>query len=300
MKVNQPFYIFQLKEEDALRIASAPDELHIHDFEELIVGTDGEIEHFIDFKSAELSSPFISFVTKGKMHRVLTKLKNGRFGNWVIQFKSEFIPETTFQLYSNYHDHANIQLQKGECFNRMVILCEMMYNEMQQSIPDYAVIQQLLGTLFTMIESERKKKESEEKNFQKTKNITFKNFLKILEENYHRPEGVEFYAEKLFMSARNLNIICPQIVQLSATELIETRKLIEAKNLLMSTNKTISEIGYELGYNEKAYFTSVFKKKSGQTPTEFRDGLGIWDTDSISVEAESDAEFLLMEVPMNY
>jgi AraC family transcriptional regulator, transcriptional activator of pobA len=205
------------------------------------------------------------------MHRVLTKLENDRFCNWVIQFKSEFIPETTFQLYSNYHYHANIQLQKGECFTRMVILCEMMYNEMQQSIPDYAVIQKLLGTVFTMIESERKKMEPEEKNFQKTKNITFKNFLKILEENYHRPEGVEFYAEKLFMSARNLNIICQQIVQLSATELIETRKLIEAKNLLISTNKTISEIGYELGYNEKAYFTSVFKKKSGQTPSEFRD-----------------------------
>jgi len=122
-----------------------------------------------------------------------------------------------------------------------------------------------------MIESERKKKEPEEKSFQKTKNITFKNFLKILEENYHRPEGVDFYAEKLFMSARNLNIICQQIVQLSATELIETRKLIETKNLLISTNKTISEIGYELGFNEKSYFTSVFKKKSGQTPTEFRD-----------------------------
>ena len=269
--MNELFTIFKLNEEDALRIASAPEELHSHDFEELIVGSDGEIEHFIDFKSAEYSSPFISFVTKGKMHRVFTKLKNGRFGNWVIQFKSEFIPETTFQLYSNYHDHANLQMQEGECFNRMVVLCEMMYDETQQTIPDYSVIQQLLGTLFTMIESERKKKEPEEKSFQKTKNITFKNFLKILEENYHRLEGVEFYAEKLFMSARNLNLICQQIVQLSATELIETRKLIEAKNLLISTDKTVSEIGYELGYNEKSYFTNVFKKKSGQTPTEFRD-----------------------------
>ena len=205
------------------------------------------------------------------MHRVLVKRKNGRFGHWVIQFKSEFIPATTFQIYSNYHDHANMQLQESECFNRMTVLCEMMFKETQQPSPDYDVIQQLLSTLFTMIESERKKKEPEEKSFQKTKNITFKNFLKILEENYHRPEGVDFYAEKLFMSARNLNIICQQIVQLSATELIETRKLIETKNLLISTNKTISEIGYELGFNEKSYFTSVFKKKSGQTPTEFRD-----------------------------
>jgi AraC family transcriptional regulator, transcriptional activator of pobA len=92
----------------------------------------------------------------------------------------------------------------------------------------------------------------------------------VLEENFRRPEGVDFYAEKLFMSARNLNLICRNILQKSVSEIIETRKLTEAKNLLMHTGKTVSEIGFELGYNEKAYFTNVFKKKTGQTPTEFR------------------------------
>jgi AraC-like DNA-binding protein len=58
---------------------------------------------------------------------------------------------------------------------------------------------------------------------------------------------------------------------MSVSEIIEARKLIEAKNLLISTSKTISEIGFDLGYNEKSYFTTVFKKKSGQTPSEFRD-----------------------------
>ena len=272
--MNQLFTIFQLTEEDAKRFAESPDEPHKHDFEELIVGIEGDIEHFIDFKSAKFYSPFISFVTKGKVHRVVTEMKNGKYNNWVIQFKSEFIPETTFQLYSYYHDHANIQMQKDVCFHRMMLLCEMMFGETQQPDPDFAVLKQLLSTLFTMIESERKKTEPEEINFLKSKNITFKNFLKILEENYHRPEGVDFYARKLFMSSRNLNLICQQIMQLSAFELIETRKLIEAKNLLISTEKTISEIGFELGYNEKAYFTNVFKKKTGQTPSEFRDEMG--------------------------
>ena len=66
-------------------------------------------------------------------------------------------------------------------------------------------------------------------------------------------------------------MICQHILQKSVTEIIETRKLIEAKNLLMNSDKSIAEIGYELGFNEKAYFTNVFKKKSGQTPTEFRE-----------------------------
>ena len=95
--------------------------------------------------------------------------------------------------------------------------------------------------------------------------------LQLLEENFRRQEGVDFYAEKLFMSSRNLNLICQNILQKSVSEIIETRKLTEAKNLLIHSDKSVSEIGYELGFNEKAYFSNVFKKKSGQTPTEFRD-----------------------------
>ena len=73
------------------------------------------------------------------------------------------------------------------------------------------------------------------------------------------------------MSSRNLNLITKNILHQSVSEIIETRKLIEAKNLLVSTDKTVAEIGFDLGYNEKSYFTSVFKRRSGVTPTEFRE-----------------------------
>jgi len=100
-------------------------------------------------------------------------------------------------------------------------------------------------------------------------NVTFKKFLALLEQSFREHVGVEFYADKLSMSTRNLNFICHNILQRSVTEIIELRKLIEAKNLLINTEKSISDIGFEVGYNEKTYFTSVFKKKSGQTPSEF-------------------------------
>jgi AraC family transcriptional activator of pobA len=268
--MSQLFKIFRLGTNEAEQILSSPEEPHSHDFEELIIGIDGELKHFIDFKTEKFVAPYISFVTKGKVHHVTPVIKKKKFEVWVIEFKSEFIPETTFQLYSYYHDHANLQLEKGECFDRMVTLCQMMNGESRRENPDFAVIRLLLSTLFTMIESERKKNEKKEEPLYNTQNITFKNFLLILEENFRRPEGVDFYAEKLFMSTRNLNLICHNILHKSVSEIIETRKLIEAKNLLMSTEKTVAEIGFELGYNEKAYFTTVFKKKSGQTPTEFR------------------------------
>lgn len=271
--MNETFKIFKVDAGEARRIEDSVNEPHHHDFEELIIGIEGQLEHFIDFRNDIFTAPFVSFVTKGKIHRVRPILTNGKCEMWVIRFKSEFIAETTFQLYANFHDNATLQSEPGMCFSRLTSLCEMIYGEMQGPSPDLGVVRHLLSALFTMIESERRKQHPEAQATMRTQSITFKNFLRILEENFRRPEGVEFYAEKLFMSSRNLNLICQNILQQSVSEIIETRKLVEAKNLLACSDKSVSEIGFELGYKEKAYFTNVFKKKSGQTPTEFREDI---------------------------
>lgn len=267
---NQLFTIFPLTEAEVRTISAAPDPPHYHDYEELLIGMEGQMEHFIDFKRSTLQAPFISFVTKGKIHRVVPKELNGRCQMWVLRFKSEFIAETTFQLYAHYHDHANLTLPNGPSFERMVSLCVLIYETMQEPTPDLAVVRHLLNALLAMVEAERQKTEPNGPGQLSSQNTTFKNFLTLLEDNFRRPVGVEFYADKLFMSPRNLNLICRQTLQKSVSEIIEARKLVEAKNLLASTDKTIAEIGYELGYQEKAYFTAVFKKRAGVTPSSFR------------------------------
>lgn len=269
--MNQLFNIFRIDVARAQEIAAMPDEPHAHDFEELIVGIKGRLVHFVDFKTNIIEAPLVSFIAKGKPHRVVTQLQNGDFDMWVLRFKSEFIAETIFQLYNSFHDNANQVLQTGACFDRLNTICKIIDQEMKHSAPDLSIVRHLLSALFIMIESERKKLTENENSGNFVQNETFINFLKILEDNFRRPLGVEFYAEKLFMSSRNLNLICQKIMNQSVSEIIETRKLTEAKNLLASTSKSISEIGFELGYNEKSYFSNVFKKKSGQTPSEFRD-----------------------------
>jgi AraC family transcriptional activator of pobA len=263
--------MFKLNLDEAIELVAVPDVPHSHEYEELIIAINGGINHFIDFKTHEIVAPALVFVSKGKIHRLIPVIKNNECSAWVIRFKSEFIPETTFQLYSYYHDHAHLHMENGACFKRIADICEMMNMEMKFSTPDYAVIKHLLGALFAMMESERRKNEDHVNPVNKTQHITFKNFLNILEDNFRRSLGVDFYAEKLFMTSRNLNIICQQILNQSVSEIIETRKLIEAKNLLINSSLSISEIGFELGYNDKSYFTNVFKRKSGQTPTEFRE-----------------------------
>jgi len=269
--MNQFFNIHRIDAVRAQEIAASPDEVHVHDFEELIIGMKGRVEHFVDFKSSVVEAPLVSFIAKGKVHRVITHLQDDSFDMWVLRFESDFIGETIFRLYNSFHNKANQVLQSGDCFNRLGTICGIIDQEMKQPVPDLSIVRHLLSALFIMIESERKKRSSGEPTDGSIQNETFINFLKILEDNFRRPMGVEFYAEKLFMSSRNLNMICQRIMNQSVSEIIETRKLTEAKNLLATTRKSISEIGFELGYNEKSYFSNVFKKKSGQTPSEFRE-----------------------------
>jgi AraC family transcriptional regulator, transcriptional activator of pobA len=115
--MTELFKIFKVGADEANQISAMPDEPHLHHFEELIIGIDGQLVHFIDFEETSLQAPLVSFVSKGKIHRVIPKLKDGKCNMWVIRFKSEFLPEITFQLYKTYHKNAMLKLPNDYCFN---------------------------------------------------------------------------------------------------------------------------------------------------------------------------------------
>jgi hypothetical protein len=107
--IDTDFRIFRVTPQDASNIAASPNEPHIHDFEELLIGSECKIEHFIDFRAVNFKAPFVSFITKGKVHRIKPMTVDGKCNIWAICYSSDLIPESAFQLYSYYHDHK-IQL----------------------------------------------------------------------------------------------------------------------------------------------------------------------------------------------
>jgi AraC family transcriptional regulator, transcriptional activator of pobA len=262
------FRIFEITEALASDIASKEYEAHFHDFEELLVIEKGSLTHFIDFKSEELKAPFACYISMGKMHRIEP---DADLRGWVINYKTEFIPDSMLSFYSNFFTFTNIPLTQGECLTRFINLCRIIRMEYVQETIDHTTIRHLVNGLISMIDAEQKRNiplDIERKTSQVT---AFNNFLKILEANFRSDEGVSFYAEKMNMSERNLNIICRNNFNKSVSEIIETRKLIEAKRMLLYSEKSVSEIGYELGYNEKSYFTRVFHARMDITPSRFRE-----------------------------
>ncbi|WP_298359846.1 AraC family transcriptional regulator [Runella sp.] len=62
---------------------------------------------------------------------------------------------------------------------------------------------------------------------------------------------------------------------MNVNDYITEIRINKAKALLRDTNKSIADVAYETGFNSPAYFTTLFRQKQNQTPSEFRKGAGV-------------------------
>ncbi|MEP6677637.1 MAG: helix-turn-helix domain-containing protein, partial [Ferruginibacter sp.] len=77
-------------------------------------------------------------------------------------------------------------------------------------------------------------------------------------------------AKELNISARYLTDLLKVETGKTAIDLIHIAMINEAKNRLRKKDKTISEIAYELGFENMSYFSRLFKKETGMLPTNFK------------------------------
>lgn len=79
-----------------------------------------------------------------------------------------------------------------------------------------------------------------------------------------------FFAAQLNVTTSHLNDCVKSVTGMSLTQSIQNTMLLEAKRNLYYTNNTIKEVAYELGFEDHAYFSRLFKKLTGTTPLAFR------------------------------
>ena len=82
---------------------------------------------------------------------------------------------------------------------------------------------------------------------------------------------VKYMASELTISPRYLSDLLKQETGKTALEHIHIFLIDEAKNILMSTDNTIAETAYQLGFDNPPYFSRLFKKEVGLTPVEYKD-----------------------------
>lgn len=82
--------------------------------------------------------------------------------------------------------------------------------------------------------------------------------------------SVKFFADKVCLSPNYFGDLIKKETGKTAQEYIQDKIIALAKELLLGSDKTISEISYELGYQYSQHFNRIFKKNVGQTPNEYR------------------------------
>jgi len=98
------------------------------------------------------------------------------------------------------------------------------------------------------------------------------NFINLIQIHFKEERGVEFYADKLCLTAKYMSTVIKQTSGKSAGEWIDDRVILEVKALLKSTNLTIQQIADDLNFPTQSSFGKYFKRIVGVSPKEYRQG----------------------------
>ena len=111
----------------------------------------------------------------------------------------------------------------------------------------------------------------------KISNDTLEKFERLLNDYFAQPSLIEsgvpdvgYFASRLNLSANYLADLLTKYTGKSTNEHIHLKLVDKAKSLLWSTDNTISEIAYNLGFEYPSHFTKVFRNKTGMSPKQFR------------------------------
>lgn len=146
-----------------------------------------------------------------------------------------------FQMEMEESDELKLEMLKI-LLNRFLILCLRVYKNEHEHLPTDA---ESMGII--------------------------KEFNYLVHQHYKRLSKVSDYANLLHKSPKTLSNIFGKYIDKTPLQIINERRLLEAKRLLKYSDKTVQEIAYEINFNDIQTFGKFFKSREGQSPTAFRD-----------------------------
>jgi AraC family transcriptional activator of pobA len=98
----------------------------------------------------------------------------------------------------------------------------------------------------------------------------FTRFLQLVEQHLLEQWSLQQYADRLGLPTQRLNRLAREVSTLSALEVVHQRLTREACRRLIYTAAPVGTIAVELGFEDAAYFSRFFRRRTGSTPLAFR------------------------------
>jgi AraC family transcriptional regulator, transcriptional activator of pobA len=248
------------------------DDLHKHTFYEIIWVERGKGKQVIDYKEYEIKSNSLFFISPGQLHH---------FESWrpiiggSIMFTADFLllnqnnKDKLFELsfLDNFYSNACIQLGKRTAVEIRTTI-DLMYGESRRSDKSDTICQALLQILLAQVQ--RTIDSQNEQAVSKKYIVLYKMFKNLLDIHFLENIGASAYAERLNITPHHLNHVTKQVTGKTATEVIRSRSILEAKRLLTFTDQTVSEIAGQLNFFDSSYFAKLFRSETGISPIDFK------------------------------
>ncbi len=151
---------------------------------------------------------------------------------------------------------------------------EIEYNNNQDKFSKDIIISQLS----TLLKYANRSYERQFLNRKELSNSLLEQFNKKLDTYFESGQlqekgipSIDHIAQKMSISQRYLSDTLKKETGKTTTEHLQLYLIDQSKNILLNPNKSISEVAYELGFEYPQYFSRLFKKKEGISPSEFRE-----------------------------
>jgi AraC family transcriptional activator of pobA len=163
-----------------------------------------------------------------------------------------------------------VSLAGGETATDIDALLGQVAREFRGEAPGRSILVDWLVRAVLLRIARRHVRESQPAGAGRRRAENFARFRQLLETHHREHWTVPQYASALSLTEGRLNRLCRALGGASAAELILDRLLLEARRRLIYVAAPVSQIAYDLGYQDPAYFCRIFKKRVGMTPRAFR------------------------------
>jgi AraC-like DNA-binding protein/mannose-6-phosphate isomerase-like protein (cupin superfamily) len=248
---------------------------HRHAYYEICIFVNGAGTHMIDFKTFDIKSRSIHFLTPGQVHRIS---REDNYHGFLVVFSREFYSLgiqdedllMTLPFFNNNTSEPILNLD-GEEFAELHDIIEHLRKDYKRdSEIREDVLRSYLHIFLLKCRYFFNKKYIDINTINDPAFLKLNKFRNLVEQNFREIHLVREYADLLHESPAHLNKVVKSITGENASEFIIKRIVLEAKRLLIYTDLSNKEISFKMNYDDPSYFSRLFRKKVGASPSEFR------------------------------
>lgn len=164
----------------------------------------------------------------------------------------------------------HLRIREVHAQQEVNVMLDMILREMESDTPAHErATRHYLGLLGVWLERQVSKSAAETPRPDAARRLVAR-YTALMELNFRRGISVGELACELGVTATHLTRCCRETCGRSAIDLLQDRRIFEARKLLSETDMPVGRVGETLGFTSPAYFTRAFQHRTGLSPTAFR------------------------------